>query len=522
MDGWITIGTEIDDTGFEAQIEKLENDLSMLEHQLKGIENDKPFKGQEEEVIKLRAEIERVTNKIIKLKQRQSDLNTTEVSKFEGSIDRVGDKTSRLIQTIGKWAIALFGIRTAYSFIQRSVNTLSRYNEQIGTDLEYIQFALASTLKPVVEGMIRLVYKLLAYVNYLAKAWFGVNLFANASVDAFNAGKKSTGTMAKNLKEAQKALAGFDEMNVLQENKASADTDANIMSPSMDLSTAGLEDIEIPEWMEKIKEFGLWIKDNWKMVLAVLAGTAVVFLVLKKLFSGSGGLGKGFDSFLSGLGKAAQAIAILGGIALVINQITKLIDVFSQSGLSLLDVGILLAVVLGGIALAFAAVSASVQLMDWSEVAGAAVILAGFALIINQVSNLLKVFADTGLSVADVVGLMASIFIPIIALMGAIALLGPAMTTGLVPFVAVIAGISAILIVMAATLPKILDAVGNFIVKTAPSLVVILTTIGNILNKLIETLGTSLPPIVSSVGALFHNIFQRNIKCYKYCSETPL
>lgn len=195
-----------------------------------------------------------------------------------------------------------------------------------------------------------------------------------------------------------------------------------------------------------------------------------------------------------------------GGVALVIKEIAGLIKAFAESGLSLQEVLILIGGTLGIITLAFTAMALVVKNMTITGIAGAVVILGGMALVLHTCAELLKAFADSGLEVNEVVILMASIFGVIIALMASIALLGPAMTAGLVPFLAVVAGISAILIVMKETIPTILDSVGNFIVKIAPALVMILNTIGNIYDRIIKQIGEILPPIIHELGRIFDEV----------------
>ena len=169
----------------------------------------------------------------------------------------------------------------------------------------------------------------------------------------------------------------------------------------------------------------------------------------------SGTLKTGLNNLISSLGKAAQAIAVLGGLRLVIDGITNLLKVFGETGLSVGDALGFLGGTIGIITIAFGAMMGVMKALEpsWQSVAGAAVILGGFALVINQVANLLDVFAQSGLSVNEVIGVMLGIFTPIVALMGAVALLGPEMTAGLIPFLGIVAGISAILIVMKETLP---------------------------------------------------------------------
>lgn len=258
MDGWIQIGTKLDSSTVDKEIELLEDKLSGLVEEFEILERSKPFEGKERELLKLTQEINRTTKRIQTLNKSTDELSKKRLSSLEKSISNLGNKTSQVISSTVRWAVAIFGIRSAYGMVSGAASTLAQYNDQIASDLEYIKFALASALQPVVEYMIQLVYKLLTYVNYLAKAWFGIDLFANASADAMN-------RTASSAEKVKKSLAGFDEMNVLNENGTTGAMGASV--PSIDLSDTNLGDFEIPEWL-------IWIKDNAGELIPMLTGIA--------------------------------------------------------------------------------------------------------------------------------------------------------------------------------------------------------------------------------------------------------
>lgn len=252
MDGYVTIGTELDTKSFDAQIDYVESQLQEIEDKLK--QADMGFEVGD--TMKLEAQYEKLIQKLSTLRQKQADLNKTDLSNIQKSIDNVGNSTSNVIKKVAKWTLAIFGVRSAYMFVRQSASTLAQYNEKIASDLEYIRFALASSLQPIIEGLIQLVYKLLNYVNYIAQAWFGVNLFANASAKAMNKGAKSAEKM-------KKSLAGFDEMNIMQDTTGGS-AGGGATAPSIDLSQwQG----EIPSWIQ-------WIADNKDIVIAGLLGIA--------------------------------------------------------------------------------------------------------------------------------------------------------------------------------------------------------------------------------------------------------
>ena len=339
MDGYVVIGTQLDTKSFEAQIDYIEGQLQEIEHKLK--QADMGFEVGDTQ--KLEAQYEKLVNQLENLRKKQADINKVDLSNIQKSIDKVGDSTSSVIKKVGKWALAVFGIRSAYMFVRNAMSTLSQYNEQIKTDVEYIGFAMASMLQPVIEGLINLAYKLLTYVNYIAQAWFGVDLFANASADAMS---KS----AKSAEKMKKTLAGFDEMNVISDS--SGGKDANV--PSFDLSAP--EDVPIPSWLQ-------WIADNKDIVIVGLLGIAGGLTAVHLGLSLIQGLGIGL---------------ILAGVALAIQGIIDFIKDPSWhnfltilQGIALVVAGI--AVLMGGWVVALVAVGVAIVayiIQNWEKVKG--------------------------------------------------------------------------------------------------------------------------------------------------------
>lgn len=443
-----------------------------------------------------------------KIEDTKKKMQLSELNNVKYKVDNIGNSMTDVVKKVGKWALAVFGVRSAYNAVRGAASTLSQYNKQLATDISYIQFALAKVLEPIIKALVSLVFKLLSYVNYLAKAWFNVDLFAKSSTKNFNKANTSA-------KKMSKTLTGWDEISQLQNN---SDASSGMTAPSMDLSSMD-DNFEPPEWLDVIKDFGQWIIDYWKeIVIAIgLVGLAIGGIKLfnfikdvKDTKKGVGELGGTFKGFFDSLGKATEFIALLGGIALVVQSVTGLIDTFSQSGMTLGEVAGLLGIVLGELAGTFLILMGAMTLLEpsWQSIAGAVVIFGGLTLVIASVTKLIDTFSKSGLKLTDVIGLMLTILVTIVALMSSIAIIGPLMSAGLGPFALVIAGICATLLVMAVTLPPILEAVENFITGIAPSLIQLIITINNCINNTIYALGTVLPPIIQSVGDLFFKIFQ--------------
>lgn len=437
MNGKVIIGCDLDTRKFDKRIDYVESQMQEIEDKLK--QADMGFEVGDTQ--KLEADYERLGIKLDNLRKKQAQLNQEQaqmgkldLSGVQSGVNNVNKGLQNTIKKVAKWGLALFGIRSTYNAIRSAMSVISQYDTQMANNIEYIRYALASSLQPVIQTILNLVVKLLQYINYIAKAWTGKNLFKTA--DAF----KDAQVNAKGLnKELQKTTAGFDEINTVSSQNTSGAS--GISTPNIDLTE--LPEGDVPKWVQAIVDFGNWVKDNWKTILGILLGIGAVIIIFK-LFS------KTSKEMVPSITEGANAFLKYAGLALV---------------------------------------------------------LASFALVLHEIANLITAFSESGLKLTDVIGLMATVLGTIIILMGSVALLGPAMTAGMIPFLAIVGGISTILLVMAATLPTILDAVGKFIQQTAPSLCMILTTIGNLIKDIILALGTTLPPIINSVGDVFQKVF---------------
>lgn len=420
MNGWITIGTKLDTKELEAKLKQAEKQLKDFDKEAKDLEKQKlqaeydiaeaemakelledqvaeyqelakagedvsaELEEQQQTIDLINAGIEMYkqdltningkmeANKEAQEQTKKAMAETNEEIRKAQAIDKIKkgadglQKSMRdVVKSAVRWGLAIFGIQGALNFLRSSISTISQYNDQVATDIEYIRFALASTLEPVILRLISLVKTLLAYVNYIAQAWFGINLFANAGVDKFKKSSDALGSASKNAKELNKQLAGFDEMNVLQDNTSAGGGGgggAGATMPSFDLSTM---DVEPPEFLKFIVLF----KDE---ILAVMAGVATGLLAWKLGLDPIMSLGIGiiiagivlliegligylndpswenFGKVIQGIGialmglalviggPAGVALAIVGAIVLIYGTVIKywdLIQAFLQKGI---------------------------------------------------------------------------------------------------------------------------------------------------------------------------------------------
>ena len=308
----------------------------------------------------------------------------------------------------------------------------------------------------------------LSYLNGVLTGFFNLSQETVKQSDTISSSvdnqKELTEEVKKTNKEAKKSLASFDEINILTEQSA----DNAEISGGGTVSMPEIEDFKIAATIDTASfeegiDVGKRLRETFEPLIDVFGefGTVVTivvialsgFLAIKFLLSWLTKLGKplttissGFGKFIDKLGSAVYAIAVLGGLSLVLGSVTELITAFSESGLTLGEVAGFLGVVIGSVALAMFALVAAATLLGTNPLA-------------------------------------------------------------LLAVVAVAGALSLVLVALEAALPPIINAFGDFVAKTIPPLVSAMTTIINAIEKIIYALGTVLPPIIREVGDLFEKVF---------------
>ncbi len=285
--------------------------------------------------------VDKVATKLEKVKAKQAD-NNTKITQFKNKIDAIkadkitkqfnnaGTSIKKQIRSLAKMSLAIVGIRTGIYIVRNLISTVSQYNPQIKADIDYIKYVLANIFVPLIQKIISFVATLLGYVNAVMSAWFGINLFSNSSAKNFQKMQKNASGTAKSLKEAQKSLAGFDEMNVLQDSNSSADS--GVTAPSFDLSSI---QGEVPSWLQ-------WIIDNKDLVLGIIAGIGTALVAMKTV---------GLDPLLS-LGLGITIAGIVKSVKAIINFIqnptwANFVEVLEGISLAMVGIGVMVGVLTG-------------------------------------------------------------------------------------------------------------------------------------------------------------------------------
>ena len=164
-------------------------------------------------------EYQKLSSKLQILKAHHNSFKKTAQKSFDGAkkaASKFGDAMSKGIKSIGKYALAVFGIRSAFNAVRQVVNTYMSDNEALKNSLDGIKGAFAEMLGPAIEKVVNLVKMAMSYVFAFIKTLTGVDYVAKYNAKALDKQAAST----QNLAKAQKQLAGFDEMNKLNDSSS--------------------------------------------------------------------------------------------------------------------------------------------------------------------------------------------------------------------------------------------------------------------------------------------------------------
>lgn len=222
------------------------------------------YKQTKDNVASYKAKIESVN-----IQKQQS-----QVDQLKNGFKKMNTSVSSSIKHIGRLALGIFSVASAYRLMSAASSTLGQYDEQYATNLEYIRYLIAQAIAPALKYVVNLASTLLSYLNYILNAWFGITLFSKNSAKNFMKAKNSTGGISKNTGKIKKDLqtTPFDEMNVLSDTSSSGTSGgAGGGAPSIDPS---LLKGEVPDWLK-------WLADNKDLILAVMAGVGAGLLAWK-------------------------------------------------------------------------------------------------------------------------------------------------------------------------------------------------------------------------------------------------
>lgn len=214
------------------------------------------------------------------------------------SLRGMGGSLKAGLGQIFKIAGALFGLQTIYSTLRSAASTwLSSQNsqaKQLSANIDYMKYALGSTLAPVIQYIVNLIYQALKGVQSLIYALTGVNIFANASAKAYS----NMANSAKSAGKATKALnpGDIDEVHNIQDDNSGSGGNggAGSVMPNIDL---GQVDTKLNAFLKKIKD-GKWYEAGAE--IGKKLNESLRKIPWTKIKETAGNIGKGIAEFING------------------------------------------------------------------------------------------------------------------------------------------------------------------------------------------------------------------------------
>ena len=445
---------------------------------------------------------------------------TGEEAKDTGDkIDEMGKKAEGAARTSGRLNLMGRMMSQIKNTIAAALNPLNQFRKlwnniimtddsKFGNTFKTIAANIQTALTPVFERIAQWIINLIGYINVFVKALSGgkIDLFAKTS--------KSAASTAKSMKEANKQLAGFDEINDISESSGRSGDDGDSIGP---IAEPNLKDEwvkKLTEWGEtvgkvltKIKEFFTNLKDNIGTIgtIALALGAVVlVFVLLNKV--------------LGNVTKPLLAIGVvLVGISTVLFGIANLMTVMQETGTSIGDLALIMVSTLGLLSVAVIGFAVAAKMIDLEGLAGLVVIFLGMVAVITVIKDLMVTMTENGISATDMLATMGvvigSVILAVTALTAAAMILG-SNPLALIAVVALAGALVAILLVMEKVVPVILNALASFFERVGPIMVEILDKVLQIIDRILDTvdnlvnnlLKPILVPLINNIGKFLNNL----------------
>ena len=495
LDGELTIN--------EGDLKEAETDYNFLLKELQV--NPLKFDFESPSLIKFNTMIDNVLNGLKRTGEEAEDTGD--------KIDGMGKKAEGAARTSTKLNLMGRMFSQIKNTIAAAINPLNIFRKQwnaiIMTDgskfantFKTISSNITAALTPVFERIAQWIINLIGYINVFVKALSGgkTDLFAKTS--------KSAASTAKSMKEANKQLAGFDEINDISESSggSSSDGTGNIGIVEPNLNDEWVK--KLTKWGEKLKEFWEnakevfgWIKDHvgtLGLIALGILGVVGALTILNKITGGIAGP-------LIGIGVA------LAGLAATLIAISVIMQTMQETGTSIGDLALIMVTTLGLLSVAVIGFAVAAKMIDLKGLAALVVIFVGMVAVITVIKDLMVTMTENGISATDMLATMGvvigSVIVAVAALTAAAVILG-SNPLALIAVVALAGALVGILLVMEKVVPVILNALASFFERVGPIMVEILDKVLQIIDRILDTvdnlinnlLKPILVPLINNIG----------------------
>lgn len=171
--------------------------------------------------------------------RKTSEFARQRVEKLKASLKKLGTNITQNMRkgtdSLKRFALRLFGLQALYRGLSKAVSAYMSYDSELSKNIQNTWAGFGSFLAPILEYIVSLFQKLLAYANAVIKAFTGINFVARANAKAM---KNSAGATAN----ASKQLSKLDEIENLNLDSGAGGGAGNNQIEIPDVDTSGLED----------------------------------------------------------------------------------------------------------------------------------------------------------------------------------------------------------------------------------------------------------------------------------------
>lgn len=272
----------------------------------------------------------------------------------ESAIGKLGKKLTSLGSMMKRMVLAKI-MQGIIKSVKDGFNNLSQYSSQTNSDLSALKSGLtqlknsfATAFAPILTAVTPILTKFIGYISsaltYVGKfiaALTGAKTFTKASAvqEDYAASLNSTSEAAK---DAQKLLAGFDEINMLSDNTSSSDSGSSSVSPSEMFEEVPI-DSSITNFTDSLKEA---FKNGDYAGIGEILGNGINAAFQKaneliswdnvgdKITSVISGIAQGFNSLVDTINWELIGDTVAQGLNTLLNTIYLLITEFDWPGLA--------------------------------------------------------------------------------------------------------------------------------------------------------------------------------------------
>lgn len=202
------------DTSKVTKIAELRREISTLKSEMKYIDpGTGAFREYATAIDQAEKELKQLTAQQKEVKKNANTMKGMSLNfKNMGiNVNKLGNSFQNAINKVKRFGLALLSVRGIYSLLSKASQAYMAFDTNLSNKLQSAWAGLGAQLAPIIEFIINLFAKAVAYVNAFIKALTGINMVARANAKALN---KQAGA----TKSANKALTSMDEITNIQKD----------------------------------------------------------------------------------------------------------------------------------------------------------------------------------------------------------------------------------------------------------------------------------------------------------------